>query len=264
MEQKGMIFDIQRFSIHDGPGIRTTVFLKGCPLRCLWCHNPESQSPLPETGIVNGFGETGAAPRTRVIGREVTTREVMEEVKKDIQYYKNSGGGMTVSGGEPLNQPDFTLSLLELAKDAGIHTCVETCGYAGKDSIQRIIPFTDLFLYDYKETNTARHLEFTGVGNERILSNLRLILENGTSVILRCPIIPGMNDTEEHFLGIVHMEKTNPELLGIEVMAYHDMGKSKAAQIGKRYELEGIPTVSEELREEWIDRLKGYGCTKVY
>jgi len=212
----GMIFDIQKFSIHDGPGIRTTVFLKGCPLRCLWCHNPEGVSPhrqvsfTPDRCIGCGYcfqhcprglhkmvdekhvleregcavcgkcAEACYAEALEVIGREASVEEVVEEVLRDKPFYETSGGGMTLSGGEPLLQIDFTEALLKRAKELGLHCCVETSGFGAFENLARIAPCVDLFLYDVKETDNERHIELTGVPNTTILANLRTLHDEGS------------------------------------------------------------------------------------
>ena len=233
----GMITAIQKFCINDGPGIRTTVFMKGCPLNCIWCHNPETKSFSPEMfyDVTKCIGcraclkacpigchsfdqqhhydrenctycgrcvKACATQALELSGKELSVEEIIEEVMKDKIFYDNSGGGMTLSGGEPLAQPSFTLSLLEQAKNKGLHTCIDTCGFAPEAYIRQIAPYVDIFLYDYKETDPVRHKEFTGVTNERILSNLRLLDSLGANIILRCPIIPTKNDNEENILKL--------------------------------------------------------------
>ena len=186
----GRIFDIQRFSIHDGPGIRTIVFLKGCVLRCRWCCNPESQNREIETMIVHG--------KPKTMGKDVTVSEVMEIVEKDRPYYDRSGGGLTLSGGECLMQPDFAAALLRAAKGRGINTAIESTGCASFETISKLLPFLDTYLMDIKHTNSAKHKEFTGVPNELILKNAMKIAESGmTNLVIRVPVIPGFNDKVE-------------------------------------------------------------------
>lgn len=216
----GMIFDILRFSLNDGPGIRTSVFLKGCPLNCRWCHNPESKNPLPQT-YLDG---------SKTIGREMDAQEIVQLALKDLAYYKASGGGLTITGGEPLFQPAFALELLVLAKRHGLHTVVETSGYAKPSDIERIMPYTDLFLYDYKGDGKI-HKRLTGVESALIIRNLEYLYAHGAGIVIRCPVVPGVNDdaqAREQFLsrfpGVAH-----------ELLPYHNMGEGKAEALGLEY-----------------------------
>lgn len=295
----GVVYDIQRFALHDGPGIRTTVFLKGCPLRCIWCHNPESQEFEPQlsfdaskctncfkcvhtcpTGahyIADGKHEvnfdacqvhegcTKVCPSNalKIIGKEQTVDEVMNIVMRDNAYYKDSNGGMTISGGEPLSRIDFTLELLEAAKENGIHTCVDTSGFAPRDHYKRILGVTDIFLYDYKATEPEKHKELTGVSNGIILENLDYLYNSGANIIVRCPMVKGINDTEAHIQGIADIYHKYPNLLGVELMAYHNMGQDKAARIGRRPDMEPLPNTDEVTKEEWLSKLRLLGCDNI-
>ncbi|MBQ8794313.1 MAG: radical SAM protein, partial [Clostridia bacterium] len=184
---RGRIFDIQRFSTHDGPGIRTIVFLKGCALRCRWCCNPESQSYEIETMLQNG--------KPKIMGRDVTVKEVLSEVLQDRPYYNRSGGGITLSGGESLLQPDFAVALLKACKDNGVNTAIETTGFANAEVIERFLPYLDTVLMDIKHINSDKHKEFTKQPNERILENAKLIASKAKKLIIRVPVIPTFNDT---------------------------------------------------------------------
>lgn len=245
----GKIFDIQHFCTDDGPGIRTTVFLKGCPLRCLWCHNPESQLAENEilfyrekcTGCGRCRGLTADSGdfvcysgAKRVCGREATAPEVLEAVMKDELFYKNSGGGITLSGGEPLFQPNFALEILRLSKERGLHTAVETCGFVKPEILCQAAEFTDLFLFDFKETDPEKHRAYTGADNALILENLRLLETMGKDVILRCPIIPGYNDREDHFDGICAVANRHRNILRVEIEPYHAFGEAKYAALGRQ------------------------------
>jgi len=294
----GLIFEVQRFSIHDGPGIRTTVFMKGCPLRCIWCHNPESAAPRPELSFVPskciGCGycfricPRGAhqmkedqhvldrgvcevcgsctdecyAQALEMVGHEATVGEVIDEVLRDQPFYETSSGGITLSGGEPTFQIEFTEALLRISRSAGLHTCVETCGHAEYERLERILPLVDLFLYDVKETDPVRHAEFTGASNERILENLRRLHDDGAAIRMRCPLIPGLNDREDHFEALTALAESLPRIEGIEVMPYHPLGESKTERFGldasRRPE---ALTPDKATIAAWVDRLRALGAT---
>lgn len=267
---KGTIFNIQRFCVNDGPGIRTTVFLKGCPLSCVWCHNPESQRFEPEILFYKdkctGCGRckcVTAADRDfvcfngakEICGKTVSANEVTAEVLKDKPFYKNSGGGVTLSGGEPLAQYDFSLELLKKAKENGIHTAIETCGYAEKSKILEIAKYVDLFLFDCKETDQELHKEYTGVDNKIILENLKALSDAGSKIILRCPIIPGFNDRAEHFKGISETAEKFIGIEHIEIEPFHPLGESKYSALGR--EVADIPVPSGKTVDKWIKQI---GC----
>lgn len=283
----GNILNIQRFCTDDGPGIRTTVFLKGCPLSCVWCHNPESQSPRHEilfdpqkcvhclqcvalcpTGAhkkgANGheFDRTlctscGKCASTYCNalehkGESMSADAVLTEVLKDRAFYENSGGGLTLSGGEPLSQVDFCLELLQKAKESGLHVCIETCGHASAEAITALSPFVDVFLFDYKETDPARHKAYTGVDNSRILENLALLDRLGKTVVLRCPIIPGYNDRPDHFKGIADVANTHTHVTEVVVEPYHSLGSAKYTRLGRAYTLANVPTPDKETVLGWV------------
>lgn len=285
----GIVFDIKKFSIHDGPGIRTTIFFKGCPLRCWWCHNPESQSPEPElvwrenrcigcgacreacgqgaigadlsvnAGLCTLCGDCVAAcyaEAREMVGREMSVAEVMAEIERDVPFYDESGGGATFSGGEPLAQPDFLLALLRACRERGIHTTVDTCGYAPWEVVDRVREYTDLFLYDLKLMDDARHRKYTGVSNEPILRNLRRLAELGQAIILRVPIVPGVNDRDECLRRIAGFAASLPNLAGIEPLAYHRIGIEKYRRMGKEYRLAEVVPPDEE-RMEQVRRILG-------
>lgn len=211
----GIVFDIKRFSLKDGPGIRTSVFLKGCPLRCIWCHNPESQKPHPE---ICGDG---------VAGREMSVDEVMAEVLEDRIFYRKSGGGLTLTGGEPMAQFEFTRDLLRRAKAAGIATALDTCGHAPWEHYREILPLADLFLYDFKAAAPERHRELTGVDNNLILENLRGLSKAGGAIFLRCPLVPGINDEAPNLAAIAELAEALPGIREITLIPYHPLGTEK-------------------------------------
>jgi len=288
--KSGIVFNIQKFSVNDGPGIRTTVFLKGCPLKCIWCHNPESQSiekemlfskskcvscmlclkkcPRGAHSVFNGehifdrekcvaCGECTVCPTgaLELAGEERTSDEIICEVLKDKVFYDNSGGGMTLSGGEPMFQFEFTRELLIKARENSIHTSLETCGFAPREHYLELLPYVDLFLFDYKETSPEKHREYTGVTNELILDNLKLISDNGGKIILRCPIIPGCNDRDEHFDGIADIANRTRGVTEINVEPYHPLGAGKSEMLGREYQLSGLGFPDEALVEKWIERI---------
>ena len=286
MEQKGLVFGIQHFSIHDGEGIRSNVFLKGCPLRCLWCHNPEGLSA--QIGIqyiqnkCRGCGRCGYIFKNmhdlyiktesqkqayaaqcvygalEPVGKWMTVTEVIDDVMKDLRFFKESDGGITVSGGEPMLQHEFTLALLKEAKKRGIQTAMETSGFASLKQYKQVLPYVDEFLWDYKETDEIKHKEFTGVSNQRILENLDALYKDGANIILRCPIIPGLNDTEEHFRGIAKRSRQMKNLKGVELMPYHKFGVAKDARIG-RMEQKEYEIPSKDMKKSWEEQIIAMG-----
>lgn len=238
---KGRIFDIQRYSIHDGDGIRTIVFLKGCVLRCRWCCNPESQEYGIQTMLVQG--------KPKVIGRDVTVAEVMEEVEKDRTYYRRSGGGLTLSGGESLCQPDFTYALLRTAKSVGISTAMESMGCAKYEIIEKILPYLDQYLMDIKHTNFEKHREFTGRSNELMLENAKKIAHSKmTRLSIRVPVVPGFNDTPEEIREIARFSDSLPGVERIHLLPYHRLGQDKYEGLGREYFMkEALPPTNEHM-----------------
>ncbi len=292
-----MVFDIQRFSLHDGPGIRTTVFLKGCPLRCLWCHNPESfvagQQLAYNAGICTGCGlcaevcphgvhsfvrsnigfpqthkvdfakcqQCGAcieqcpAKALKFFGTSMSSNDVIAEVLQDSKYYASSGGGITISGGEPTLQFDFLMELLGLSKQHGLHAVVETYGLASVEKTKQLAELTDLFLIDYKVTGEERHKELTGMGNARLYDTLAFLSKIGKPVVLRCPIIPTINDTSEHFDAILKLQSTYSCIEKLEVMPYHSIGVSKWKSTGQDYSLLHLENPTEKDKKKWEELL---------
>ncbi|MGI6099432.1 MAG: glycyl-radical enzyme activating protein [Lentisphaerae bacterium] len=264
----GIVFDILKFAIHDGPGIRTTVFLKGCPLNCLWCHNPESKDARVEISYLatkcvgcgacvaactrgchrltdgmhiydrtacvrcGGCAENCYARAIEQVGRPREVGEVLAEVLRDRPFYETSGGGMTISGGEPMAQFEFTRELLARARAEGLHTALDTCGFAPQARYAELLPLVDLFLYDIKTTNPDRHRELTGRPLDLIHSNLRFLSGAGARIFLRCPLVPGVNDSDAELAGIAVLAS---ELEGVEevnVEPYHPLGVSKTERMG--------------------------------
>jgi pyruvate formate lyase activating enzyme len=295
---RGVIFDIKRFAVYDGPGIRTTVFLKGCPLRCLWCHNPESMSrqvqlmftPMKCIGCGNclevcpqgahqlvdeqhvivrelcvtcgACAEGCYAGALELAGREVTVAEMLDEVLRDRPFYETSGGGMTLSGGEPLFQYEFTRALFQAAKAEGIHTALDTTGLAPWERLELLLDDVDLILYDLKQMDSERHRALTGVPNEQILENLRQVDGVGQRSWIRIPLIPGQNDSDANYhalgrfiSGLEHVER-------VEILRYHRLAESKYESVGYDYTLQGLETPSEEWAESRRQILVSYGLTQ--
>ncbi len=279
---KVRITNIQGYSIHDGPGIRTVVFIKGCPMRCRWCANPENLAAKAQTGwLANLCRQCGrcskACPRGAILpdpgkridrercddcgacvsacyydalvnyGEEKTAEEVFRKVSRDKMFYDSSGGGVTVSGGEPLTQSDFVAELFGLCREADIHTCVETCGCVPAEAVERVLPVTDLFYFDLKIMDPEAHRRWTGQDNGRILGNAELLAARGAEILFRQPLIPTVNDSEENvkataaFIHSLGKEKT-----GIQLMPYHRMGTAKYEALGYPYELEALTIMSQE------------------
>lgn len=253
LQVKGRIFDIQKYSVHDGPGIRTIVFLKGCPLRCKWCCNPESQSGKVQTMTVAG--------EPKIMGQDVTVEEVMTEVLKDSAHFRRSGGGLTLSGGECLLQPEFASALLQAAKANGITTAIETTGFASFDVIEdRILPFLDTVLMDIKHINPAKHKLFTGQSNEKILENARKIAKiKGEHLIIRTPVVPTFNDTPEEILAISQFARSLPGVKQHHLLPYHRLGSDKYEGLGRDYLMSHIEPPTKEKMEELLTVAKTTG-----
>lgn len=289
----GIVFDIQRFCVSDGPGIRTVVFLKGCPLKCLWCHNPESNSKKRQLycewnkcihcgkcsnicdynvhKMVDGRHRIDfsachlcgncveACPNDAmgIYGKDMSVEEVVAEVMKDKEYYEISGGGVTISGGEPMAQAEYTKALARAFQEAGLHVCMETSGCASEEKYRQLMNDVDLFLYDYKATGEVLHRKLTGVSGRPILYNLRMLINNGKRVRLRCPIVPGYNLSEEHLSAIARLSTEG--VSSVDIIPYHDMGKGKAKGIGSSmYLMDVMPPKQEEV-DIWIAKIIQYG-----
>ena len=242
---KGRIFDIQRYSIHDGNGIRTIVFLKGCVLRCRWCCNPESQEYDIQTMMVRG--------KPKVIGRDVTVAEVMKTVEKDRQYYWRTGGGLTLSGGESLCQPEFATALLQAAQESGISTAMESMGCAKWETIEKLLPYLDQYLLDIKHMNPRKHKEFTGRSNELMIENAMKIAKSGmTELSIRVPVIPGFNDTEEEIRQIAAYTATLPNVKRMHLLPYHRLGQDKYTGLNREYLMGDVKPPTNEHMEKLL------------
>lgn len=309
-EIRGRIYDIQRFSVHDGPGIRTEVFLMGCPLKCIWCHSPESQSYKKQLGwfeircigiekcgrclgicpkgaltkgkikksgtdnsdiqiieinreLCDGCGECAevCTPRAlSMIGRDVTVEEVLETIEKDRSFYKKSGGGITVSGGEAMVQPEFTAALLKKCKERDLHTCLDTTGYAKWELFEKILPYVDLVLLDIKHMNSDKSYTLTGVRNELILENAKKIAAFGSALQIRIPIIPGLNDTEENLRATSEFcLELGPSVKTVQILPYHRLGSAKYERLHRKYELEDLEPPGDEHMESCKKIIESYG-----
>lgn len=293
---KGNIFEIQRFSVHDGPGIRTTVFMKGCPLTCRWCHNPEGIGSSAEIAffpnkciacgrcidickhgahrmedgvhmydrtdcrLCGSCAEECCSLALTLVGEEMTASKVIEEVLLDVPFYKTSGGGMTLSGGEPTYQSDFACALLALAREAGVDCVVETSGHCKWQVLEQMLPMVSMFLFDIKDTDPERHEQHTGVGTDLIHENLRKLHHAGAAIMLRCPIVPGLNDLSIHFEGIAALANEMPNLLGVEIMPYHRLGEDKVARFGlDAHDRVASETPPKELIDDWLTKLRDLG-----
>ncbi|MFC1871952.1 glycyl-radical enzyme activating protein [Chloroflexota bacterium] len=293
----GTIFNIQRFSVHDGPGIRTTVFMKGCPLQCRWCANAESINPQPELGIIRGRCNScghciTACPEQAIsiggntiiefqrhkctacgncvavcseealsiYGKKISLDEVFKEVMRDRMFY-DGGGGITVSGGEPLMQADFVAALFQQCREAGVNTCLDSCGYGATKNLAKILPFTDSVLYDIKHMNTDTHRRFTGVPNDPIINNARLVAESGTSMLCRVPLIKGVNDTEQNMTETARFVKELRDDISVELLPYHRLGVAKYQTLDRPYLGEDFTTPPPEAIDSIKHIFAKYGVT---
>ena len=293
---EGMIFDIKKFAVHDGPGIRTTIFMKGCPLRCKWCHNPESLDPKPQIVFFEnkciGCGRCFEACKTGALrlekgdvrvyerdkcaicgdcaeacyaeaqvkeGRAITVEEAVEEIEKDRPFYENSGGGMTVSGGEPMLQYEFVLALLRECKRRGLHTALDTCAHCPWAQLKSLIPFLDLILLDMKEMDLERHRQFTDVGNRVILDNARRLAGEPVRLMIRIPVIPDFNDTVENMSAAAQFFKDFPNIDYVELLPYHRLGESKYERLELTYEAKGTDPPEKKHLEELMEPFREAG-----
>lgn len=268
----GTIFDIQRFSVHDGPGIRTTVFFKGCPLRCAWCHNPEGLAPLPQVQFFEekciGCGRCGRrtildvpscpTEALTVCGQTVSEEQVMEIVLRDWAFYAPLGG-LTLSGGECLQQADFARCLLQRAKAEGLHTAVDTSGCVPWKSMEQTLEYTDLYLYDVKTTDTALHKKWTGAGNELIQQNLHRLSAAGAAIWLRVPVIPDVNDNDDEMHRIAQLAASLPGVQAVTLMPYHTLGKSKYPTLGMQCSYQTEKQIPKARLEEWNQQFRSLG-----
>lgn len=290
----GTIINIQKYSIHDGPGIRTTVFFKGCPLNCWWCHNPESQNPTPEimffqekcTGcviclkrcpqnaieLIEGYPVTSQNKCTlcgkcsdfcpssarEIVGKEITVKDLTREIIKDEIFYEESNGGVTFSGGEPLMHTDYLNDILKICKDKNIHTTIDTCGYVDFENFEKIIDNVDLFLFDIKHMDNEKHLEYTGVSNLVILENLKKLSQKGSNIHIRMPIIAGINDDDKNInVAVDFISKLN--IIQVDLLPYHKMGMDKYRRLNMDYKLSGLEKPNDEIIEIIAEKFRKAG-----
>lgn len=247
-----MIFDIKHYAVHDGPGIRTTVFMKGCPLECWWCHNPESRSSEIFRYKKQEKIEGRIIEKEETVGKEYTIKEVMKEIEKDTLLFEESGGGVTFSGGEPIHQFEFLLKLLKECKKKEIHTCVDTTGYVNAEKLKKIADYTDLFLYDLKHFDDKMHIKYTGISNKLILDNLKMLDNIGKPIEIRYPLIPGMNDDEADIFRMMAFLQKLKKRHPVSILPYHKIGKHKYGRFGIEYKMDGI----EEPTTAQIDKVR--------
>ena len=307
---KGRIYDIQGYAVHDGPGIRTTIFTKGCPLRCLWCHSPESQFKELELGYLpikcigmdicnescinacpngaisksqpeqaldgSGYITKAEVDRTKCSnclkctqtcttsalyssGRDAMVDEVFERVNKDRIFFRN-GGGITISGGEPMSQFEFTFNLAKKLKESGLHICLDTTGHAAKEQFREIMPFIDLFLYDIKHMDSSMHKRLTGVGNETILQNARFLADNGAALQIRIPIIPKLTDSKENLEAAAEFCVSLGDAIKlVQLLPYHATGRMKYDRLGWKYKITNIDPPDEEYMHMALEMFKSHG-----
>jgi pyruvate formate lyase activating enzyme len=262
VSQTGIIFDIKKYALHDGPGIRTTVFFKGCPLDCWWCHNPEGRCLKPEQfarRAAGGNGDKSPGIKLETIGREVSIPEVMAEVDKDVIFYDQSGGGVTFSGGEPMLQIDFLAGLLEECRRRGIHAVVDTSGYAAPEDFEMVWELVDLFLYDLKCIDDTMHKKYTDVSNDLILENLILLAEKGCRAEIRIPIIPGITDTDENLNAIMDFLSPLRDLRRISLLPYNRFAEDKLTRFEMARRLGSMETPSPAMLESKARRFRDRG-----
>ena len=248
-DREGRIFDIQRYSLHAGPGIRTIVFFKGCFLRCRWCCNPESQSYREEQLVEGG--------KTRTVGRDVTVREIMDEIMADAVYYRRSGGGVTLSGGECMAQPEFAEALLRAVHEHGYDTAIETTACASREVVARLLPHVDHFLMDIKHMSSDKHRAFTGSPNEQILSNARFIAENARHLVIRVPVVPTFNATKEEITEIARFAASLPNVSELHLLPYHRLGQDKYAGLGREYAMAHVAPPTNAEMESLLEAARG-------
>jgi pyruvate formate lyase activating enzyme len=243
---EGIIFDIKRFAVHDGPGIRTTVFFKGCPLSCSWCHNPESIDHRPFAFQKKVMLDGEWFVHEECVGQKYTVDEVINILVRDRVFYEESGGGVTFSGGEPLMQPEFLTDMLVACQHEGLHTAVDTCGQVHRKFLDPILPFTSLFLFDFKHCDAVRHKQSTGYSNTLIIENLQYLLKSSKPLHIRIPVIPSFNQNENDLIEIMEFLKSLPgKIEQVDLLPYHTLGNNKYKRITMANPMDGIPALKK-------------------
>jgi pyruvate formate lyase activating enzyme len=258
MATTGIIFDLKRYAIHDGPGIRTTVFFKGCPLNCWWCHNPESRHLGIEHRRVQDRNKIGEF-KSEKIGQSVNVAEIMNAVKKDRVFYDESGGGVTFSGGEPMLQIDFLFELLKECKKINIHTVVDTSGFTTKENFEKLIGLVDLYLYDLKLTDDKLHRKYTSVPNARIFENLEYLMDTNQNIEIRIPLIPGVTDTKENIIQILEYLKKHRKINDICLLPYNMLNRDKLERFQFENKLGNIITQQHDIVDRLVEQFKSNG-----
>jgi pyruvate formate lyase activating enzyme len=292
---EGIVFNIQRYSIDDGPGLRTTVFLKGCPLTCLWCSNPESQNPAPEvTYRYTSCKQCGTCVKVcpvhavtleedgvhidrkactkceecikncvpkalQMSGKKMTVDEVFKIVKKDADYYEASGGGVTCSGGEILMQPEFVAELFKRSRQAGYHTCADTSGFGDPAAMEKILEHASLVYFDLKHLDPAEHMKYTGVSNDLILKNLELVVKKGVPVVIRVPLIPGYNNSDENLKALAKTVSEIAQGAPVNILPYHRYGANKYRMIDMTYQLDNVPELTQQELDHARSIIESFG-----
>jgi pyruvate formate lyase activating enzyme len=266
----GLVFDVKRYALHDGPGIRAVVHLKGCPLSCWWCHNPEGRSSVPQAlfreqrciacgACVEAGPEACPSGAKELCGKETPVEDVMEKILKERVFFEQSGGGVTLSGGEPFYQPEFAIALLRECKKRDIHTAADTCGFVSRSVLTRALPFVDLFLYDIKHMDPEKHRLYTGVDNEVILSNLKALGEAGALIHARIPFIPGVNTGEENLRAAGAFLSEVKGVAKVHLLPYHTAAEDKHRRWNVEYKLKGLRAPSEDTLKQGAAVLENYG-----
>lgn len=253
---KGLIYDIKKYAVHDGPGIRQTIFFKGCPLNCWWCHNPESRLCSEEVILEKKPLDGVMFTDEKIVGKWMTVQEVMNEIEKEIVFFDESEGGVTFSGGEPLQQFGFLMALLTASREKDIHTTLDTAGFCSEEKFRKLIGKVDLFLYDLKLMDDNQHKKFTGISNRVILNNLKILSDEGANVILRFPVVPEITNTRENIDALkTYVKSLNPGIKDIHLLPYHTTGKKKYERFNIPDRMKGMKTISKNdltgLKEEF-------------
>lgn len=253
---KGLIFDIRSFSVHDGPGLRTTVFFKGCPLRCAWCHNPESQNFKTEKICRKKSLDGKTYPISENVGYEISVEDLMQKIIQDVPFFENSGGGITLSGGEPLMQPDFCNAVLDKAVENEIHAAIDTCGFASENVFADVVTRAKMILFDLKLFESQKHKQYTGQKNDVILNNLQWLSQQQIPIIIRIPLIENITDTDENLNGLQKLIEQTPHIERVDLLPYHHGARSKYENMNLDYSLANMESYSKDKAEKIKEKFK--------